>query len=64
MSSATKKQKPERPRQGGSYIRNADGTLTRTEWTRQPGEPPPTTAADTPLAAKDETGKAGAGKES
>jgi hypothetical protein len=32
------------PAEGGSYVREADGTLRRTEWTRQPGEPEPTPA--------------------
>ena len=61
---ATGKQTIERPTKGGSYIRNKDGSLTRQEWTRQPGERPAATAADKPLAAKPETGKAGTGKES
>ncbi len=29
----------ERPNQGGSYVRNPDGTVTRQEFTRQIGDP-------------------------
>jgi len=46
----------ERPTKGGSYIRNKDGSLTRQEWTRQPGErvpvPPDDKAPAKPTAGK------------
>ena len=32
---------PDVPRIGGSFFVDADGKVTRTEWTRLPGEEPP-----------------------
>jgi len=30
----------ERPKEGGSFLRTPDGTLTRTEWTEREAPPP------------------------
>lgn len=71
----TSKSTPQRPRHGGSYIRNPDGSLTRKEWTRQPGQrgdpthqpaagpPSPQAGRDNPAAPDDKApAKPAAGK--
>lgn len=38
---------PDVPKRGGSYLVDANGKVTRTEWTRLPGEEPaPTTETE------------------
>lgn len=39
---------PEVPRIGGSFFVDADGKVTRTEWTRHPGEDVPLAPPATP----------------